>query len=1570
MKRLLFVFMFLLPLSLLAQTTYYVSNSGSDSNSGMSESSPWRSLTKVNSYFFMAGDKILFKRGDSWEGTITVRTSGTAGNPITYGAYGSGNKPRIYGSEVITGWTRYSGNIYKATFNKKITQLFLNDKRMQLARYDNDGDFFDVTTVNSQTQLTSTDIESKPTNYYKGATIIARVNEWRLDAREVIGSSGQTFIFDSELTYTLSTSSGFFLTNKLEFLTEPGQWYCDLNTNTVYLWTPNGDSPSNYTIRGSTIVNGIFVNNKDYITIQDLDIMQYAGNGVYTKNSDYVSIENNGLYDHDLYGLNLSGSSYTVVNNTIERVNYNGIVFNGSNSTISDNKILDTSLFEDLGLEALNGTSISSTGNNNIIRYNRIINSAYHGINWNGKNCTLEYNYIENVCTYLQDGGAIYSWSSDVNNLIDYGSVVRYNIINKANGYGSIFMDSRVTDITIENNTIINSDAGIYGETAYTKAVFLQYTKNIIIKNNTMFNNQVGFKVRGDYGGVLMNNNIICNISTTRGYFPYEARLGQYDILNTAISLNNNVYVDRTRTKLFRDDGEGINYSFSGWQIATGEDSNSRLENSALQEGEEEELLYNDTKETKIFDLGSYVYKNIYGQEISDKLTLEPFTSIILVGADFNDIEEEDENESSIGVVGSDEVYDLITKNSNRRAVPVTVGSSGSISSISIYHEGGSGGLLLGVYSEDNGSPGSLLGVTSSTAIKATSGWQTVSLESPVPVSSGETVWLSWVFENNPGIRYTSGTLGRAESSEGWDSGMPSSFGIAGYANYQYSIYCTYMSGGVSELTAGSDEVYDLITKNSNRRAVPVTVGSSGSISSISIYHEGGSGGLLLGVYSEDNGSPGSLLGVTSSTAIKATSGWQTVSLESPVPVSSGETVWLSWVFENNPGIRYTSGTSGRAESSEGWDSGMPSSFGIAGYANYQYSIYCTYMSGGVSELTAGSDEVYDLITKNSNRRAVPVTVGSSGSISSISIYHEGGSGGLLLGVYSEDNGSPGSLLGVTSSTAIKATSGWQTVSLESPVPVSSGETVWLSWVFENNPGIRYTSGTLGRAESSEGWDSGMPSSFGIAGYANYQYSIYCTYMSGGVSELTAGSDEVYDLITKNSNRRAVPVTVGSSGSISSISIYHEGGSGGLLLGVYSEDNGSPGSLLGVTSSTAIKATSGWQTVSLESPVPVSSGETVWLSWVFENNPGIRYTSGTSGRAESSEGWDSGMPSSFGIAGYANYQYSIYCTYMSGGVSELTAGSDEVYDLITKNSNRRAVPVTVGSSGSISSISIYHEGGSGGLLLGVYSEDNGSPGSLLGVTSSTAIKATSGWQTVSLESPVPVSSGETVWLSWVFENNPGIRYTSGTLGRAESSEGWDSGMPSSFGIAGYANYQYSIYCTYVNLLSKSTTILLNEGSATSYNYSIQYSTEEVTIKEGEFYQSWTEPGTYQRALTASSGADSIVTTILYVVPVDFASEADNIREVVADLNNEGLLSKGDLKIYPNPASCYCNIEYPLIPDLKTKMIILNSLGKIVFNQYVDFISTRVDVSSFPSGMYFVRIINEESVTTKKLIISR
>jgi parallel beta-helix repeat protein len=78
---------------------YFVDMTGGiDTNSGMAMDNAWKTISKVNSSSFSPGDTILFKRGETWREQLVISSSGNTGNPITYGAYGTGALPEIVGS--------------------------------------------------------------------------------------------------------------------------------------------------------------------------------------------------------------------------------------------------------------------------------------------------------------------------------------------------------------------------------------------------------------------------------------------------------------------------------------------------------------------------------------------------------------------------------------------------------------------------------------------------------------------------------------------------------------------------------------------------------------------------------------------------------------------------------------------------------------------------------------------------------------------------------------------------------------------------------------------------------------------------------------------------------------------------------------------------------------------------------------------------------------------------------------------------------------------------------------------------------------------------------------------------------------------------------------------------------------------------------------------------------------------------------------------------------------------------------------------------------------------------------
>jgi hypothetical protein len=117
-------FVFLLaPLGCAA--TYYVdATGGRDANSGISEATAWKSIGRVNGSNFQP-----FKRGEIWREQLTIPSSGASSNPITFGAYGTGAKPKLLGSaskNESSDWNQTGTNQWVVVYPEVGTEILPN----------------------------------------------------------------------------------------------------------------------------------------------------------------------------------------------------------------------------------------------------------------------------------------------------------------------------------------------------------------------------------------------------------------------------------------------------------------------------------------------------------------------------------------------------------------------------------------------------------------------------------------------------------------------------------------------------------------------------------------------------------------------------------------------------------------------------------------------------------------------------------------------------------------------------------------------------------------------------------------------------------------------------------------------------------------------------------------------------------------------------------------------------------------------------------------------------------------------------------------------------------------------------------------------------------------------------------------------------------------------------------------------------------------------------------------------------------------------------------------------------
>lgn len=145
MKTIFFITLLIFSsLAVVSQNVYYVATSGSDSNDGLSTSSPWKTITYAasSSSPVSPGDTVYVKAGDYGNENVAFKTNGTASKQITFEGYQStpGDNPNLeweYGDNLnsnimplLDGGDRTTGTAM-ALFNK----AYIVVKNFQIRNY-------------------------------------------------------------------------------------------------------------------------------------------------------------------------------------------------------------------------------------------------------------------------------------------------------------------------------------------------------------------------------------------------------------------------------------------------------------------------------------------------------------------------------------------------------------------------------------------------------------------------------------------------------------------------------------------------------------------------------------------------------------------------------------------------------------------------------------------------------------------------------------------------------------------------------------------------------------------------------------------------------------------------------------------------------------------------------------------------------------------------------------------------------------------------------------------------------------------------------------------------------------------------------------------------------------------------------------------------------------------------------------------------------------------------------------------------------------------------------------------
>ena len=574
--------LFFLGISLMVSaTTYYVSNLGNDGNSGLSESLPFATISKVNSIFssLLSGDQVLFKRGDTFYGTLVITKSGAANNKIVLGAYGSGEMPIISAFTTITGWTNESGGIYSKVVSAETrpNMLTINDVSYILGRYPKTG----WLTIDAVVQDVSITDAGLPTPYnWSGAEVVIRKNRWIIDKHLILSQSGTTLNYASPTYYKPKVGWGYFIQNSIGTLTAFGDWCYNSSTSKLYVYF-GALNPDDYKLKVSTLNRCVSSNGYDYIEFNNLDFQGANVTSIYSANlAEYVTIDNCKIRFSGKDAIVFPYSTgVTISNSTVSYIHNNAITLSGgSDAIISANYISNIAVASGMGAnDDGNYNAITVTGNNSLVEFNTILMVGYLPINYKGINTIIRNNYVDTYGFVKDDGAGIYTYynMSYPSRDLGTGKQVLNNIVLNAIGSSGgtntgesssngIYVDGFASHVLIDGNTVgYISNAAIHmnGDTDIT------ITNNTIFKVKKFISMQKFSGVGPALTNITITDNIFVSTITTTGII-YNDDGGNTSVADFIQSVKNIGHIDN-------------NYYYSNQEcLATTIQSTSKNENA------------------------------------------------------------------------------------------------------------------------------------------------------------------------------------------------------------------------------------------------------------------------------------------------------------------------------------------------------------------------------------------------------------------------------------------------------------------------------------------------------------------------------------------------------------------------------------------------------------------------------------------------------------------------------------------------------------------------------------------------------------------------------------------------------------------------------------------------------------------------------------------------------------------------------------------------------------------------------------------------------------------------------
>lgn len=653
-----------------AANYYFSSTQGNDSNSGTSPTSPWKTVSKMQTTInnLQAGDIIYLERGSVWyEARLVLNgRSGSSGSLIQFKTFGSGNRPVISGGKNITGSFTASGNLWTSSNASFVPHgyvitpagILINNKFHAIARQPNTS-YYTTNTTGTNNNLTD-NTKSWTANELAGGQVSARCVAWGWSTGVINSNTSNSVNFQAFPDFSLGAQGSttfYFLQNIEQGADVNGEWCYNNDNIKVYSTSDLNSKSVEFSMRDTVIK----VNNCNNLLFDGIEFRMANAVIMDIQNGSNIQILNCEFRVAGFTAIDVNSTqNFIVKSSRFDYIHGNGItadILKGA--SLTDNKFhMSPGIEGHWNFNSVNkrvGASITSYYQSGPVY---IRNNEFDSVmiamqtHWSDAPLYFERNIVRDYGIMCGDIAAVYmggDWKIEIKKYVRKNIFINAHINTNSTIGGhpakyvhGVYWDYDTHGAICDSNTFVNTNVAAYSNKAYGN----RFNGNIVsngakdLESFWQANVYLDANIDGQAGPKLDTFNYNTFVY---GDVPYERAFVWHNVTEGGFEIKNNKYINpfSSSIKIHREVDKYVevgNYSASEYCSRTGLDCSSSTNplnwnysnvSSLISKDKFVKVVYNASNSPDYIYLNA-AYIDLNGQIYSDSVLVSPYYSKVL----------------------------------------------------------------------------------------------------------------------------------------------------------------------------------------------------------------------------------------------------------------------------------------------------------------------------------------------------------------------------------------------------------------------------------------------------------------------------------------------------------------------------------------------------------------------------------------------------------------------------------------------------------------------------------------------------------------------------------------------------------------------------------------------------------------------------------------------------------------------------------------------------------------------------------------------------------------------------